>query len=54
MMHVRLCRETNPRDPCAILVKTASGKTLGHLESKVAAFLAPIIDSGLTGLIIKA
>ena len=36
LMHVRLCREaSNPVDPCSILVKTSSGKTLGHVEKKV-------------------
>ena len=46
MMHVRLVRErSNLHDDKAVLVKTKSGETLGHLEKKVAIVLALIMDT---------
>lgn len=54
LKHVRLCREPdNSFDSNSILVKTKSGKVLGHVAKKVAGLLAPIMDSMLPGLIIK-
>lgn len=55
LMHVRLCRElTNHADYNAIRIVTPSGKILGHLEKKIAAFIAPIMDAGLPGFKAKA
>lgn len=55
MMNVRVIREFgNVHDVNAILVQLKSGETLGHLEKKYASILAPIMDSHLPGLVIKA
>ena len=51
LIHVRLCRETNPKDDCAI---QDLEKNLGHVERRVAALLAPIMDAELAGLVLKA
>ena len=54
LMHVRLRRDcSNPADLNAVQVRTKAGKVLGHLERKVAALVAPIIDASLPGLKIK-
>ena len=55
MMNVRLRREPgNVYDANAILVHLKSGEILGHLEKRYAHVLAPIMDSNLSGLVIKA
>ena len=55
MMNVRIKREFgNVHDANAILVQLKSGEMLGHLEQKHASVLAPIMDSHLPGLVIKA
>ena len=55
MMNVRLKREPgNVYDSSAILVILKSGEILGHLEEKHAAVLAPVMDSNLPGLVVKA
>lgn len=55
MMNVCVTREFgNVHDVNAILVQLKSGETLGHLEKKYASVLAPIMDSHLPGLVIKA
>ena len=55
MMDVHLKREpSNAHDANAILVKLKSGEILGHLEEKYATVLAPVIDSNLPGLVVKA
>ena len=54
MMNVRVKREFgNVHNVNAILVQLKSGETLGHLE-KYASVLAPVMDSHLPGLVIKA
>lgn len=54
MMDVHLKREpSNVHDANAILVMLKSGEILGHLE-KYATILAPVMDSNLPGLVVKA
>lgn len=51
----RLQREqTNLADSNAVRVLTKSGIMLGHVEKKVAGFVAHIMDASLPGLVIKA
>ena len=55
MQNVRLRREHgNPHDPHSVLVVLKSGEELGHLDSTVAAVLAPVMDSNVHGLLIKS
>ena len=55
MMNVHVKREYgNVHDVKAILVQLKSGESLGHLEKKYASVLAPVMDSHLPGLVIKA
>ena len=52
-LHVRVKREAfNPYDRNAVEVIAPSGSTLGHLERKTAAVLAPIMDA-LPEILIK-
>ncbi len=45
-VHVKLAK--NPKDENSILTITQSGQVLGHLERKVAAVLAPILNGLVT------
>lgn len=55
MMNVYLKREpSNVHDSNSILVMLKSGEILGHLEKKYASVLAPVMDSNLPGLVVKA
>ena len=56
LMHVRLhrnCTNSN-KDYDAVQVLTKSGIMLGHLERKVAGFVALVMDASLPGIVIKA
>ena len=54
MMHAYLERKSCcPHDHNSIRVELKSGDVLGHLESEIAAVLAPLMDRNIAGFAIK-
>ena len=54
MMHAYLEREScSSHDHNSIRVELKSGGVLGHLESEIAAVLAPLMDRNIAGFAIK-